>query len=179
MHPRFQNRSSHNSVHRVSAGGGGAQRLASKGQGALELVIGMVYFCLFMVLLCSLGAYIYLNNCLVTAAREGARLASLSEDLAGNNIPAATTAVRQRVMDAMRSCSGQLVPSSAITVTPPSSAGTFGRRTVRVRIQYNMPTPFNGGAILNGFTMSANPNASASSALTVPMVAQATLRYEE
>jgi Flp pilus assembly protein TadG len=143
------------------------------GQATIELMASLVFFCLMLVAFSSISAYIYVEHGLVSSVREGARWASLNNDLAGDDEAGAITAIKTRVITMMRATTGQVLPAQAITVTPPSATGAFGERTVTVRVNTNIATPFNIGAMLNGLNAATLPP------LTVPIAAATTMRYEE
>lgn len=147
-------------------------RGAQGGQAIIELIAGLIMFSLLLVVITSMSAYLYLEHAVVTATREGARLAALSTDLAGDDIAGATDAVRTRVQQAMLAASGQAIPDEAITVIPPDVSATTGQRTVEVQVNFSVDTPFNPGGILSGFNAASTP-------LTVPLFGRAIMRYEE
>jgi hypothetical protein len=143
------------------------------GQATIELIMSLIFFCLMLVSFSSISAYIYLEHGLVSAVREGARWASLNNDLAGEDEAGAIAEIRGRVIAMMRATTGQVLPNQAITVTPPSAAGAFGERTVTVRVRTDIATPFNVGSMFAGLNAENVP------ALTVPLAAATTMRYEE
>lgn len=145
---------------------------AQHGQGTIEFLASLVFFCLLLVGFSSLSAYIYLEHGLVTAAREGARLAALSDGLSGSDVAGATGDVQQRVIAVMQASTGQILDAADITVIPPDSADPYGERMVRVRIDASMESPLSVGTIFQGF-------GATHSNWTLPLVAQATMRYEE
>lgn len=144
----------------------------AKAQGALELIAGIVFLMGMLVTLCSVSCYLFIEHSALTAAREGTRLAALTANLTSGNT-AAINQIKARVQQAMLASSGQVVASQDITVTPPSVSAPVGNRTVSVRLSYPLATPLSVANVLSGW------GAEAHHIVSVPVVAAATMRYEE
>lgn len=150
-------------------------RVAQPAQGAFELIAGTVVFALLTTMIASLSIYLYVAHSAVTAAREGVRLAALSADIAESATFAAAEAdVVARVQEVMRNSTGQELADADIEVVAPGAAEPEGQRSVTVRIDYNLATPLNAGGVLQAFGASGG-----SVGLTLPVRAEATMRYEE
>jgi hypothetical protein len=149
---------------------------SAQGQGVFELVTGMLVFTLMTVIMGCISIYLMVEHAAISGAREGARLASLSSNVSND-----TSAIVARVKSVVQASCGQILPNSSITVTPPDSAATPGNRSVTVAIAYDMPTPLNASALAAAWTPPADPTKPppATVGATVPVVAKATMRYEE
>ena len=142
------------------------------GQGAIEVILGLIIFTLMSIMLTSLSAYLYIQHSVVTAVREGARVGALNNDIGGDDVPAGVTVVQNRVIQFMQASTAQTIAPGDITVTPPDPAGASGQRTVTVAVAFNLATPLNPSAVFGGFGGGSSP-------VSVPIAATATLRYEE
>ncbi|WP_303673308.1 TadE family protein [Vampirovibrio chlorellavorus] len=148
------------------------------GQAIIEMIGGMIIFTLLLTMVMSLSVYLYFQQALVTAAREGARHASLN-----NNLGSASTErtgiseIQSYVTTAIRNLTGQTVsPSVAtITVVPPSASASqsAGNRNVTVSIQWRMTNPLGVANFLDAL------GADGDNFRTFPVAASATMRYEE
>jgi Flp pilus assembly protein TadG len=148
-------------------------RRYTRGQGVIELIIGLVMFSMMLALMSSVSIYLYVQHSLVSAAREGARIASLDSNIGGTNVAAGQQAVITRIQDFMRISTGQEIPSANIVVTAPSATAPQGSRTVAVEINHVMNNPIAVGALLRG--LGADPTGLEQ----IPVSATATMRYEE
>lgn len=148
------------------------------GQAIIEMIGGMIIFTLLLTMVMSLSMYLYFQQALITAAREGARHASLNNNLASTSTEqAGITEVQNYVTTSIRNLTGQTVtPSVAtITVSPPSDSAsqTAGNRNVTVSIQWRMTNPLGVANFLNAL------GANGENFRTFPVAASATMRYEE
>jgi hypothetical protein len=146
----------------------------SRGQGIIEMMMAVLIFVIMIAMVGSVSAYLYLQHNIITAAREGARVASLDPDLGGNNVATGTTAVKTAVQSFVQQTTGLSVADNEITVTAPSAGDPVGSRTVTVQINYHFNNPLALGQFLTALGAS-----NASSLDTIPVVARAVMRYEE
>ncbi len=148
------------------------------GQAIIEMIGGMIIFTLLLAMVMSLSMYLYFQQALVTAAREGARHASLNNNLGSTSTErTGISEIQSYVTTSIRNLTGQTVsPSVAtITVSPPSESAsqTIGNRTVTVSIQWRMTNPLGVANFLNAL------GANGDNFRTFPVAASATMRYEE
>jgi hypothetical protein len=153
-------------------------RKAASGQVVIETIASILMFTLMLATVMSISVYLYFQQALVTAAREGARHAALDTSLgSASSEQDGMTTVETYVADEIQQLTGQsFSPSVAtITVTPPSASSdqTPGRRNVRVDITWNMTNPVGVGAFMDAL------GADGSAFKTIPVSASATMRYEE
>lgn len=153
-------------------------KAANSGQAVIEIIAGIVIFTIMMSLIMSISAYLYFQQALVTAAREGARHASFNSDLGeGGSEQAGSNEVRAYVQNTILQLTGQQAsPSIAtITVVPPSQSAnqTSGRRTVSVNIVWQMKNPIGIAGFLDALGTDGD------AFRTFPVYATATMRYEE
>lgn len=148
------------------------------GQAVIEMVAGIVMFTLMLALIMSLSVYLYFQQALITAAREGARQASLNSSLgSGGSEQAGITAIQNYVATSIQNLTGQVASPAVATITviPPSESAvqTAGDRTVTVNIQWQMENPVGVAGFLDSL------GADGTSFRTFPVFATATMRYEE
>ena len=143
-----------------------------KGQAALEIIAGFLFMGLMVLILGSLSTYLFIMQSAVTAVREGARLGALNQDIGGLDVAGGEDEVRQRVSEFMLACCGQNIPEGSVSVTPPSAADPIGERSITVVLQYDMPTPLSLPAVFSSLNTE-------SGTVTLPVLARATMRYEE
>ncbi len=144
------------------------------GQGVIEITAMLIVFTILISVVMSFSAFLYLQHAMITSAREGTRIAALNGDLGDTDTQdTGTTAVQQYVINSAQSLSGQTLTEDDITVTAPDPDGTTGERTVTVTINYDMQNPVNIGGLLTAL------GADGSVFDTFPVVATATMRYEE
>jgi hypothetical protein len=143
-----------------------------RGQGILESVFGMVMFVSMIALTCTICMMLFLQNALVGAARQGARVASINPDYGAGNTSTANTAVKSVVKTFMAQTAGQTLTDNQVTITAPT--GTIGQRNVTVRINYSLTNPVPIAGFLSGLGATGT-----SSLATIPLVAQASMRYED
>jgi type II secretory pathway pseudopilin PulG len=147
----------------------------ASGQALIESLVGIIIFAIMLALIMTISMWLYVQQALVTSAREGARQASLNASMASTTASVKLTginAVKAYVQDEMLKLTGQTLPSNNITITGPTGA-TAGQRTVEVTLQMSMKNPIGIAGMLNA--LGGNGNAFDS----IPMGASATLRYEE
>lgn len=143
------------------------------GQTAIELVMSLLLFVAMLGTLLSLSLYLYLNHTFLTAAKEGARTASVETNLAdGNTYAAGVANVRSWVKSFISSSSGIQLQDSDITVTGPT--GTFGSRTVTVTVSYAFQNPIQIRTFIDKLS-----GGSANNLDTFTISNTATMRYEE
>ncbi len=148
------------------------------GQAIIEMIGGMIIFTLLLAMVMSLSMYLYFQQALVTAAREGARHASLNRNMASSSTEqTGITEVQTYVTTSIQNLTGQTVtPAVAtITVSPPSDSAsqTPGNRNVTVSIQWRMTNPLGVANFLNAL------GGNGENFRTFPVAASATMRYEE
>lgn len=147
---------------------------AHKGQAIIESTVSIILFAMLIALVMTVTLYLYIQQAMVTAAREGARMASLNADMATDEA-AGTTTVKEYVKNEIAALTGQTATDDDITVLGPSSSAnqTAGERTVTVSINYTMDNPVNIAGFINalGGDGSAFDN--------IPVQSSATMRYEE
>lgn len=151
---------------------------AQSGQAIIEMVAGIVMFTIMLALVMSISVYLYFQQALVTSAREGARMASLSNALsAGGSEQTGINEIKDYVTTTIRNLTGQQASPeiATITVLPPSQSEvqTTGERTVTVNIEWQMKNPVAIGKFLDAL------GADGSKFKTFPVYATATMRYEE
>ncbi len=147
------------------------KRAHAKGQAIIEMIFSVIMFTLMLVSIASISAYLYVQHTMVTAAREGARIASLNTDL-GSGM-GGEAEVQEHVIELVQSTSGITLSADDIDVTPPDPGGAVGERSVTVEIDYAMPNPLPLEAMLSGF---AHREFGLDN---IPVRASATMRYEE
>jgi hypothetical protein len=151
-------------------------RKAAKGQAVIESIASIILFTMMLGLVMAITVYLYFQQALVTAAREGARQAALNADIGsagseGNGIGT----VQNFVINQVQQTTGQTLAAADITVTPPSASPdqTPGNRTVNVQITWNMTNPVGVGNFVEALGGDGEPFK------TIPVSATATMRYEE
>lgn len=151
------------------------RRKAASGQAVIESIGSIILFTILLAIMMTMVVYLYFQQALVTAAREGARQAALNSSL-GNAATQNTgiSYVQQYVKDEVKSLTGQTYDASkaTITVTPPT--GVQGQRTVNVTITWRIQNPLAGVTTLIG-DLGGNGNAFN----WIPVSAGASMRYEE
>ena len=155
-----------------------ARRKRKSGQAIIESIVGILIFCILLALIMSITAYLYFQQALVTAAREGARQASLNSDIGALNTEnAGINYVQNYVITEIEQLTGQSYNSSqaSIVVTPPSKSPSQvnGKRMVTVAINWKMKNPVNIAGLLRAL------GTDGSAFETIPVYAMATMRYEE
>jgi hypothetical protein len=153
-------------------------RSRKAGQAIVESIVGILIFTMLLAFIMSITAYLYFQQALVTAAREGARQASLNTDIGATTTESAGKAyVKNYVIDEIQQLTGQTYNSTmaSITVSPPSQSPNQanGKRMVSVTINWNMKNPVN----IAGFVEAMGADGSAFD--VIPVYAMATMRYEE
>jgi hypothetical protein len=160
----------------------GLQKLVKRprksGQAIIESIVGILIFSMLLAFIMSITAYLYFQQALVTAAREGARQASLNTDIGATTTEnAGITYVKNYVIDEIRQLTGQTYSSTmaTIAISPPSRSPnqTNGKRMVSVTINWNMKNPVNIAGLLEAL------GADGSAFDVIPVYAMATMRYEE
>jgi Flp pilus assembly protein TadG len=143
------------------------------GQATIELVMSFLMFVIMVAALLGVSTYLYVNHSLLTAAKEGARAASLDVNL-GNTTTRATgvTAVQNRVITFVRQSTGFTIPANNITVTGPT--GTTGSRIVQVQVQVQFTNPVQIRTFLNRLNGGNTSNLD-----RVTIRTNASMRYEE
>jgi hypothetical protein len=148
-------------------------RSAASGQVVIESIASLLIFTIMLAVIMTITMWLYLQQALVTSAREGARQASLNAELAGAATKSAGVgAVKAYVQNTVRSLTGQDIDPSQITVTGPTGA-TPGQRTVAVTLSMTLKNPLGVAALFDAL------GTSGAKFDNIPMSASATLRYEE
>lgn len=155
-----------------------SRKAANSGQAVIEIIAGVVIFTIMMSLIMSISAYLYFQQALVTAAREGARHASFNSDLGeGGSEQAGSGEVQTYVENTILQLTGQQASPgvATITVVPPSQSAdqTSGKRTVSVNIEWQMENPIGIAGFLDALGTDGD------AFRTFPVYATATMRYEE
>jgi Flp pilus assembly protein TadG len=147
-----------------------------KGQAVIELTVSIVIFAIMLCIISSLSMYLYVQHAVVSAAREGARYAAVSQDFENGDDADGITAVKGEVIDFFDATTGQTLELDDITVTPPQDPDDVpvGQRTVTVTVEYDMTNPIPIGDFLEDLGVS-----DASSLKEIPVAASATMRFEE
>ena len=158
-----------------------AKRAKSKGQAVIELTLSTIMFTILVTLVASVSIYLYVQHSVVSAAREGVRVASTDPNFeSGGNQAQGITDVKNRVKDFMASATGQTLDdsNSEIDVTPPDATDPQGQRTVQVQVTYTMqnPIPIADFIAAVGSSGSADSN---NPLKEIPVTATATMRFEE
>ncbi len=156
----------------------GFRHKAASGQVVIESIASIIIFTILLATVMSITVYLYFQQALVTAARDGARQASLNTALGTVSTESAgMTFVENYVANEIEQLTGQVSSpgNSTITVVPPSDSPvqTPGQRTVSVTIQWQMKNPIGIAGFLNAL------GADGSAFDTIPVGATATMRYEE
>lgn len=154
------------------------RRGSQSGQVVIEMIVGLIIFTIMLALVMSISVYLYFQQALVTAAREGARQASLNNAIGtGNGEAAGMAEIQGYVSETIRHLTGQEATSGVanIIVIPPSQSSdqTSGNRTVTVNIIWQMQNPIGIAGMLSAL------GAKGESFKTFPVYATATMRYEE
>lgn len=151
-----------------------SRRRRRKGQSMIELTASLIMFVIMIALIFSISAYLYMQHAMVSAAREGARTASLNTDIGDSDTQAdGVNDVEDYVVTAVNNLTGITIEPENVTVTPPDPGAAQGERTVTVQINYSMENPLPIAAFLQAF------GASGEGLDIIPVVASATMRYEE
>lgn len=154
------------------------KRKPASGQALIESLASIIIFTILLSLVMSLTAYLYFQQALVTAAREGARQAALNSDIGATTTEATGVSyVKNYVTDEIKQLTGQTYDAATATITvnaPSQSANqTPGQRMVSVNINWKMQNPINIAGLLNAL------GTDGSAFGTIPVSATATMRYEE
>ncbi|MEM0952449.1 MAG: TadE family protein [Cyanobacteria bacterium P01_H01_bin.74] len=149
-----------------------------RGQAVIEIIASLIIFTVMVSLTFTVSAYLYLQHAMTTAAREGARQAALNADIGDTSTEdTGISAVETYVENEIFQLTGQPFDSgtASITVRPPSASANqaSGSRDVRVDINWTMANPVN----ISGFFSALGADGSAFE--RIPVVATATMRYEE
>ncbi|MDX2083812.1 MAG: hypothetical protein SFZ03_00285 [Candidatus Melainabacteria bacterium] len=150
-------------------------RRSAKGQGTIELVGTVFISALLMLALAMLSIFLYLQHNMVSAARDGVRVAALNSKL-GSSDPSEVAEGQQEVLEHVQnyiqSMTGISVgePSEAgddgVTIVPPDLNDPQGERSVTVQVR-------------TSYTPISMSNSGEFQEFSVPLAAQATMRYEE
>ncbi len=152
-------------------------RTCFKGQATVELMFSIMMFVSMLGTLIMVSLYLYMSNTLLTAAKEGARVASINQDLAATQ--GSTTyndgvsAVQSWVQSFMQTSSGIVLPTSDVSVSGPT--GTVGSRTVQVTVSYQFQDPL----AIRTFMSELGGHGTSSGLDTYTLTNSATMRYEE
>jgi hypothetical protein len=153
-------------------------RKAEAGQAVIESIASIIIFTLMLGLVMCISVYLYFQQAIVTAAREGARQASLNTALGSSGSEqSGIDSVQAYVADEVQKLTGQTFSPTVATinVSPPSASAdqTPGKRQVTVSIVWNMANPVTVG------NMAAAFGGNADTFNNIPVSASATMRYEE
>lgn len=148
-------------------------RQPATGQVVVESIASIIIFTMMLALVMTITLWLYLQQATVTAAREGARQASLNSDLGvtGTRTTAVNT-IKTYVINSVRQLTGKTVATSEINVTGPTGA-TTGQRTVTVTINTTFRNPVRISNFLEALGADGTPFD------RVPLTGTATMRYEE
>lgn len=141
----------------------------------IELTVNIIMFVLMITIVTSLSAYLYVQQAIVTTAREGARIGSLNQDI-GNPATSASgvDAVKTHVMTMAQRTTGITINEADIDVTPPDPALPVGERSVEVVLDFSIPNPLPVEPMLAAFSGGNSYGLG-----DIPIHAEATMRYEE
>jgi hypothetical protein len=140
------------------------RRQARKGQAVVELIPSIIIFTLMIAMIASASFYLFIQHAVVSAAREGARTAALSEpDEAEAN-------ATQRVQTFLQSTTGQT--PTLVDVEGPT--GPVGQRNYRVTVDLDLQNPIPIQQLLTALGAGAGVNLE-----SIPVTASAEMRYEE
>jgi len=152
------------------------RRQAARGTAVIESIASIVIFTMMLGFVMSITCYLYFQQALVTAAREGARQAALNSDIGdpsseGSGVSSIETYVENEIL----ALTGQPANGGNVIVTPPSqsSSQTPGQRTVEVEINWQMQNPVGIYNMIDALGGDGEPFR------TIPVNARATMRYEE
>lgn len=148
------------------------------GQVVLEMIASLIMFTMMVSLTTSVSVYLYFQHALVTAAREGARQASLSDELSdAATEDAGIVTVKAYIQNQIFQLTGQQFNDTiaTISVIPPSQSPnqTPGEREVSVTIDWKITNPLGISGLLSAL------GADGSAFSEIPTYATATMRYEE
>lgn len=154
------------------------RRKAASGQVVIEVIASIIMFTIMLAMVMSISVYLYFQQALVTAAREGCRQASLDSSIGAQSTEqTGVNNVKTYVQTEIQRLTGQTFNSSTatITVVPPSQSASqvSGQRDVQVQITWQMTNPVGIGNFVEAF------GADGSAFKTIPVSASATMRYEE
>jgi hypothetical protein len=148
-----------------------AFRKAKRGQALIESTISIILFTMLLATMVSFCVYLYMQQAIVTVAREGARQASLTDDLANN-----TDSVEQYVKDEVRSLTGQNFDNGTGSIMvdgPLPSTSNPNINVVTVSIDYSIPNPIPIGSFMTAL------GGDGTAFNSIPVAASATMRYED
>lgn len=146
---------------------------AHKGQAAVEMVMSILMFVIMLAMIMSMSLYLYVQHTLLTAAREGARIAAVDPNF-GNagTTSTGTSNVQAWVQNFVNSSTGIQLNNNDIVVNGPT--GVAGSRNIAVSINYTFQNPIQVLTLLNRLG-----GGSATGLDTITMSSNATMRYEE
>ena len=154
--------------------GGQARRIhrtRERGQAIIESIASIILFCLMLTMVCSITMYLYFEQAMVTAAREGARLASLTSNL---STAAGKSSVSTSVRTTVQALTGQQYDGSTDTITVVGPTGTTtGRRTCSVTVTYRRNNPLGIAHLIDAL------DGEGESWRYLTVSSSATMRYEE
>ena len=139
----------------------------------IELIGALIIFAVLMGFSANISVYLYVVHSFASAAREGARAASLNHDLTGVNTATAQGKVKATVKDYIQHSTGILLDDADIAITLPDSSATSGERHVSVNVDYDLPMPLNAAGLVEAF------GGSADGLDVIPVHGFAMMRYEE
>ncbi|MBK8190827.1 MAG: pilus assembly protein [Vampirovibrionales bacterium] len=147
----------------------------SRGQAMIEMTANIIMFVLMITVVASMSAYLYVQQAIVTAAREGARIGSLNQEIGAPATSAAgVDAVKTYVVSMVQRTTGLIVMPDDIDVTPPDPALPVGERSVEVVLDFSITNPLPVEPLLAAFSGGNSYNLG-----QIPIHAEATMRYEE
>mgnify|MGYP001329421991 CR=1 FL=1 len=124
-----------------------SRRQQQSGQAMIEMIFSIVMFGFMMAGIASMSTYLYLQHAMVTAAREGARMAAINPDLGDPGTESiGISDVQDHVQAMVASTVGIPLEAGDIAVTAPSAADAIGERSVSVNIDYEIPNPLPVGS---------------------------------
>lgn len=148
------------------------KRRSRSGQAVVELCFSIIMFTIMLAMIATLCLYLYMQNSVITAAREGARVAASDINFQSSSTSStAITNVQNHVISFFQQTTGQTLGSGNISVTGPSGS-TTGYRNMVVTVTYTLTNPIN----ISGFmqALGAGPGLG-----SFNLSATATTRYEE
>jgi hypothetical protein len=146
------------------------------GQAIVEMCFSLIMFAIMISLISTLCVFLYVQSNLITAAREGARVAAADPNFkAAGTVATGTTNVKNRVIAYFTQTTAQTIPATDITVTGPTGA-TLGYRNMTVQVNFVLNNPIPIGNFLAALGVDS---AITNKVSTINMTSTASTRYEE
>jgi Flp pilus assembly protein TadG len=145
------------------------------GQAIVEMCFSLIMFAIMISLISTLCVFLYVQSNLITAAREGARVAASDPNFkAAGTVATGITNVKNRVTSYFTQTTAQTIPNGNITVTGPT--GAVGYRNMLVQVNFTLNNPIPIGSFLAALGVDPTVTDKIS---TISMTSSASTRYEE